>query len=606
LSDAIATAYYEAMSPSLLANEPAAGPTDEMRPGADWEHIYGALEGRMNALRMWRISWWQHWASLAENLLPKRYHWLITANIMNRGHPLNNHIVDSTATLAMQVCASGMWTGLTSPSRPWFKLGIALPWVELDAAGLAWLSDTEQRVYAVLGAGNFYNTMAQAFQDVASFGTAPVIIYEDFEDVIRCYLPCSGEYYLAVGARQSVDTLYREFTMTVQAIVEMFGLDNCPLQVVNLWEAGGGSLENEFIVAHAIEPNTAMLGRGMQKREIRVVPGSFTYREVYWLKGIRCERELSRRGFVEKPFFAARWSVTSNDAYGRSPGMDCLGDTKQLQQETRRKGEYIEKLVRPPMGADAEMKNEPSSILPGHVTYTNTANSKKGFWPLFEMSPAALPPMVEDIKEIQLRIEKCFFVDVFMAISRMEGVQPRNELELTKRDLERLQVLGPFVELFEVECAGPAIMRVLAILERRKMLRPRPRSMANMPLKLEYMSMLKLAQRASETANMERTFAVAGSLSAAAKAAGVADPIRIINLDESFRIYADLLSFTSRGLFSADEVAEHDKARQAELQKQQMMAATTPAVDAAHTLSQTPIGGGQSALTAMLGGAGGR
>jgi hypothetical protein len=596
-------AYYEAMSPSLLAQQPASTSGSGPAPGKDWGVIYQALEARLGALRTWRYSWWQYWASLAEFILPRRYKWLVTANTMNRWLPINNAIVDSTATLAMQICASGMWTGLTSPSRPWFKLGLALPWAQLDAEGEAWLYDTEQRLYAVLGGSNFYTIMAQAFQDVATFGTAPVIIYEDFEDVIRCYLPCAGEYYLAVGARLSVDTLYREFTLTTRDIVEMFGFDNCPAEIQKLWADGGASLEQESVVAHAIEPNTALSGK-RGKGDIRVVPGNFPYREVYWLKGAKTERELSRKGFTEKPFFAARWSTVSNDAYGRSPGMDALGDTKQLQMETRRKGEFIEKLVRPPMGADVELKNEPSSILPGHITYTNTQGGKKGFYPLFEVSPAALSPMVDDITKVQDRINRAFFVDVFMAITRMEGVQPRNELELTKRDLERLQVLGPFIELFETECAGPAITRVLGILERRKMLLPRPKSMQNMPLNIDYISMLKLAQRASETASMERTFAVAGNLSAAAKAAGVADPIRVINLDESFRLYAEMVSFPSKGLYSPDQVEEHDQARLKATQQQQMLQATLPAVDAAKTLSDTNVGGGQSALTAMLGGGG--
>ena len=74
------------------------------------------------------------------------------------------------------------------------------------------------------------------------------------------------------------------------------------------------------------------------------------------------------------------------------------------------------------MGANVEMKNEPSSIQPGNITYTSTDGGKKGFWPLFEVSPAALPPMIEDIKEIQVRIKECFFVNLFMAaITQMEG-----------------------------------------------------------------------------------------------------------------------------------------------------------------------------------------
>src|SRR6185437_7366080 len=102
-------AYYEAMSPSLLAQQTASSTGDGPQPGKDWGPIFSALESRLGALRTWRYSWWQYWASLAEFILPRRYKWLVTANTMNRGLPINNAIVDSTATLAMQICASGMW-----------------------------------------------------------------------------------------------------------------------------------------------------------------------------------------------------------------------------------------------------------------------------------------------------------------------------------------------------------------------------------------------------------------------------------------------------------------------------------------------------------------
>ncbi len=95
----------------------------------------------------------------------------------------------------------------------------------------------------MLSQSNFYTTMAQAFQDVTVIGTAPVIIYEDAEDVIRCYLPCAGEYFLAVGARFAVNTLNREFTMTVQQLVDMFTLKNCPEQIRTHWGKGGSSLD---------------------------------------------------------------------------------------------------------------------------------------------------------------------------------------------------------------------------------------------------------------------------------------------------------------------------------------------------------------------------
>lgn len=599
------TAFYENMSATLLSQQPVTATDMTNKPAADWQIINSHLETRMNSMRSWRYSWWQHWSTLAEFFLPRRYHWVVVANKMWRGNPINNAIIDSTGTLAVNICASGMWTGLTSPSRPWFQLDIGLPWVQLDQDGKEWLEDTQERLYTVLEGSNFYTTMAQAFQDVTVFGTAPVITYEDHEDVLRCYLPCAGEYFLGVGARLSVDTLYREFTLTVLQIIDMFGVENCPPEIQNLWYEGGGTLETELVVAHAIEPNFAIAGKGKGakngKDEIRVVPGSFAYREVYWLKGRMTDRPLSMKGFHTKPFMAARWSTVSNDPYGRSPCMDALGDNKQIQVETRRKAEFIEKGVRPPMGADPSLKNEPSSIVPGMITYVNTGDGKKGFFPLFEPNPAWLPALTTDIKGVADRIDQCLFVDVFMAISRMEGVQPRNELELTKRDLERLQVLGPFVELFETEFAGPFIMRALDIMQRRRLLKPMPASLHGVPLKIEYTSIMKLAQRSAQTIAMKDVLATMGGLSSAAKAAGVPDPLRIFNLDKTGRKYAEISSFPSECIFTEAEVKQHDVAREQGKQQAQAPGQAMAAVTAAKTLSETQVPGG-NALSAMLSG----
>lgn len=599
------SAAYEDMGATLLASMPPTLSTPQ-RDGADWDTIFQHLETRMNALRSWRWSWWSHWNVLAEFILPRRHHWVVVANRMWKGGQINNQIIDSNATLAMQICAAGLWSGLTSPSRPWFKIGVALPWIELDQDGKNWINDTEQKVYTALSESNAYPILAQMFQDVATFGTGPFVVYEDHEDIIRLYLPCTGEYFLATGARNSVDVFNREFVMTISAIVEMFELENCPPDIRELWETGGGSLETERIVCHSIEPNFALAGRGEKKgRKISPVPNKFTFREFYWLKGDKSARELSRRGFNERPFMVARWSTVSNDPYGRSPGMDALGDIRQVQQETKRKAEFIEKGIRPPMGANPEMKNEPSSIRPGDITYFDTSGSKKGFFPLFEPDPRWLPAIANDIDMVNKRVDRCFFVDIFLAISRMEGVQPRNELELTKRDLERLQVLGPFINLFETEVAGPFIQRVLAILERRKLLKPKPASLKGVPLKLVYTSIMKLAQRAAESVALKDVLSTGAQLTEAAQTAGLPSPLRIINLDEAMREYCDFANANPKILFTIDEVQQHDQARAQQSQQQQAMNQSMAAVQAAQALGNTPTGGG-TALGDILGHGGGQ
>ena len=586
---AAATAPYQEMGATMLAMQEPIESEKLPKPSDDWDSIYTHLTGQMGALRSWRYSWWSHWAKLAELFNPRRYRWFVTSNVMNRGNTINDAIIDSTGLLAVRTCSSGMWTGLTSPSRPWFELEIAIPGLVPTSDDQDWLEDTQEVLYRVFGQSNFYTMMAQLFQDVTVFGTSPMLIIEDFEDVIRCYLPCAGEYFLSQGARLSIDGFYREYNYTVQQIVEAFRIDNCPPSIQKLYRAGGGSLQNEYVVCHAIEPNFPIAKRGSGKDTIRVMPSVFPYREFHWLKAEQGAKPLSKMGFFERPFIAARWATSGNDAYGRSPCMDALGDNKQVQHETLRKAEFIEKGIRPPMLAGPEMKNEPMSVMPGMITFTSTEGGKKGFSPAFEVNPGWLPAITNDIDMVSKRIEKALFVELFMAISRMEGVQPRNELELTKRDLERLQELGPFVEQFETECAGPAIARALAIVQRRGLTKPRPQTLQNVPLKVNYVSIMKLAQRSSQSVAMKDVMGTMGAMSSAAKAGGLPDPLRIFDLDKSARKYGELNNYPADCIHSEDDVAKHDAIRAKAMQQaqaaQQGPANMMAAVQAAKTLS---------------------
>ena len=599
-----AVAPYENMSPMVLAASVLSLPEsrDNAKPLDWWGPLFNHLETRLGILRSWRYSWWAYWSRLAEFFNPRRYHWVVVANRMSGGNPINDAIIDSTGLQALRTCASGMWSGLTNPARPWIKLGINAIGFEPDADAKAWLEDSEERIYTVLAESNFYTEMAQAFEDLALFGTAPVIVYEDHEDGIRVYLPCAGEYYLGAGARFDNNTLYREFVMTILQIVEMFKLENCPEQVRKQFSEG--SVDLEYVVGHAIEPNYPVSDRGNGKgasvKKLNVVPDIFTYREVYWLKGNKTDRPLSKKGFQEKPFSGMRWSKVSNDPYGRSACMDALGDNKQVQQETRRKEEFITKGVRPPMGADPELKNEPLSLIPAGVTYMSTQGGKKGFWPLFEPNAQWLAGITADIDKVNLRIEKCLFVDVFMAITQMQGVQPRNELELTKRDLERLQKLGPVIELVE-NSLQEIIQRVIRILERRRLLQPMPKSMRGLPLKISFVNIMRLAQRSSESVSMKDFLATMGELSSAAKAAGLPDPLRKVNLDKAADEFADLNNVPQGIIYTDKEVAQHDQARAKAMQGQQQAQQLGPMVDAAKTLSETKPAP-DNALGAILGG----
>jgi hypothetical protein len=433
------------------------------------------------------------------------------------------------------------------------------------------------------------------FEDLTVFGTSPMIIYEDEKDVIRCQVPCAGEYYLAVSNSNRVETLNRKFVMTVLQIVQMFGLENCPGSVQEMWRTKGASLDVEFIVAHSIEPNFSLPdGQGSA-----LVPlgGHFPWREFYWVWGSSTERPLSARGFYEEPFIAPRWAITSNDPYGRSPGMDVLPDIMQLQLESKRKAEAIEKHVRPPLLASFDLKNEPSSALPGHVTYVANLGPQAGMRPVYEVTPQ-LQWMVADIKEIQERIKNGFFNDIFRLHS--DTTKEQTAFEVQKRDQEKMAVLGPIIDRFQNEGAGPSIKRIFGIIRRRGMLPILPDSLKGVGFDIEYVSMLAMAQKAAATTSIERVLATAGNLMAA-------DPEIMDNfdLDEAIREYGELMSaphkiFRDRKAMEAKR--NQRRQQQADMaQAQQMKEIAPQTAQTAKVMSDTPVGGASSALDLMLG-----
>lgn len=603
--------FYEKAGPATLAEQPSI-PTkkepEETLSKTDWNLLRSHLEGRLGMLRTWRDTWWiQNWSDLARFILPRRSIWLTQSagglpspNSMTRGLEINEAIVDPTATFATRICSGGLMSGLASPSRPWFKIIPAMRGVSIDGEGREWLDNVEEIVYTVLARSNFYNSFAQECEDIVVYGTSVCLIYEDEKDLIRCYTPCAGEYYLASGATMRVDGLYRAFVMTVAQIVDFFGIDNCPPDIQKLWKEKGGALATERLIAHSIEPNFAISGS-----KIGRVKGKFTWREVYWIYGAGTPFPLSMRGFVDQPFTAARWATQSNDAYGRSPGMDVLPDVMQLQVETMRKAEGIEKGLRPPLLASADLKNQPTSQLPGHVTFASDIGPGKGMRSIYD-SKFDLDHVSQDIALIQQRIKSGLFNDLFLMLEGQQDAR-KTATEIQAKLVEKMNVLGPVIEGLLSESLQPKLQRIFSILKRTGMIPPPPKSLQNVPLDIQFVSLLALAQKAASTGGIEALVKMAGEIAQIKP-----DVVDNLNGDDILSEYNDLLGNKQKILLDPQIVSGIRKQRADEQAKQQQAAmaahatsVASTAAQTANTLSQTDVGSGQTALNALMGSGGG-
>lgn len=550
----------------------------------------GQMKQRLEGLRDTRWSWWAHWGALAELFLPRRYRWLISPNNWSRGQQLNTAIVDETGVLAARTLAAGMWTGLTSPNRPWFEL-VLRDLGPIDFGPVKdWLSECERRMLRVMAESNFYNSIGILYHDLGVFGSANMLIYEDKDEVIRGYNSPLGEFFFGASDRQSVNVNYHEFTYTVAQTVEAFGIDNVTEATRLSYLRGGAELQNEIVICRAIEPNTRIY-EGGDKPIGYLVPPHFKFREVYWEQGQSTALPLAASGYHEQPFIAARWDVTSNDAYGRSPGMDALPAVRQLQIEQRRKAEAIDKMVRPPMVASVTMKNEPSSILPGAVNYVADITGA-GFKPAYQVDPR-IQELTADIAEVQQRIGDIFFNPLFLMISQLDTVRTATEID-ARREEQFIQI-GPVIERTQNEVHNVVIERVFNIMLRRGLFPEPPEEIQGMSLDVNFISMLAEAQDAASISGVERWLAVGGNLYAV-------DPAIMdnYNLDNTVKDIANKLRVNPKNVNSDERIAQIRASRAQQQAAQQNAELLAAGAQVGKTLSETQVGGGQNALGLML------
>lgn len=562
-----------------------------------------AAESRLIGLRVNRYSWWVHWRELADYILPRRYKWLITPNQMARGSPINQHILDSTGSLAARNLAAGMMMGCSDPTKRWFRYKVnRIDSTQTSPISL-WLAEVERLIGLILTESNFYDALAIFYFDLVVFGTAVMLIYEDYDNVINCINPCLGEYYVDIDGRLQPSVFCREFTLTVSQAADEFGVENLSPSTAGLWATGGTSLTRELVVAHMIEPNLDGRKYG--------IPESFPYRECYWEWGGSASPQggssyspglLRKRGFHESPAIICRWDLVSNDAYGRSPGMDALPDIKQLQLETKRLSQGIDKMVNPPMIADVQLKNQPASLLPGGVTYVSgmISQGKTGFAPVYTVNPE-VKEMMEQIGAVQERIKETFYNNLFQVISQFETRSNVTATEIDARRSEALLMLGPVLERLNHEAFAKIHDRIFGIAARAGILPPAPPQIQGRHLQVEFTSMIELAQNANQATSVERLMTLASQFAAI-------DPAILDNIDLDYGLdkISSLLNNDPKLIRSPIQLATI----RAQRQQQQQEAAMAQKADVAQrlaagakNLSESNVGGGGNLLTRLTGAA---
>jgi hypothetical protein len=549
---------------------------------------------RLGQMKTERDSFITHWKELAQYIQPRRGRFLVEDR--NKGDKRYNNIINSKGTQALRVARAGMLAGTMSPARPWFSLNTINPDLMESAAVKDWLYRVELLLRQIFNSSNFYQMAPVMLGELLLFGTGCMSHVDDYENVARFYTHTAGSYVIGQNERFEINTVAREFQWTCEQIVRAFGLDKVSPTIKTAWDKG--DYGNWYDVVHFCEPNPQP-GNGPWASDM-------SHRSVYFEPGLSDGTEgkfLRESGYSEFPFYVPRWEVTGEDIYGTDcPAMTALGDVKQLQMEEKRKAQAIDKMVNPPLKGPSSLKNSPVASIPGGVTLYDMDGTKEGLSPIYQVQPQ-LNDLMLDIQKVEQRVDTAFYVDMFLAISNMEGIQPKNEFELSQRNQERLLQLGPVLERLHNEFADKLIDRTFRQCVRANILPPAPSELKGQELKVQYISSLAMAQKAVATGGIEHLAAFVASLAAG----GFQDIHDKFDADQAVDEMANAIGVPPRLIVPDDAVAQARAERQKQMQAMQTMqmaqAAASAGKDASTAMANgSKTGGDPSLLTNIIGG----
>lgn len=498
---------------------------------------------RMSRLDHERKTWETHWQELADFMLPRKN------DILTRRHPgqkRNVQVIDNTGVIGLHTLAGSLQGLLTSPNTPWFELTTGNDEIDQEDDVRTWLQETQRKMLNVINQSNFQTEVAELYLDLVLFGTAAMSIEEDDETIVRFKTYFIRDYFVFENSKGFVDEIYRRWKWPARLIVDEFGLENLSDKIKKSYEKNEDS---EYEIIHAVFPSSIA-------QESR----SQAFTSKYILK--EDKSILRESGFNEFPFVVPRWSKSSGEIYGRSPGMTALPEVKMANAMEEIQIKSMQKQMDPPLQLPDDGFILPIRTRPGSLNFYR-AGSQDRIQPVFNQGRF-------DIGEASLesrrrRIREAFFVD---QLQLQQGPQ-MTATEVLQRTEEKMRLLGPMLGRMQSEFLRPLIDRVFLVMLRQGRIRQQdiPEAIGR-NFEVQFSSPIARSQKVTEAQNMLRFLeASAGFIQLDPNSADN------INKDAAVRILANFFNTPANILNSEGTVQNirraKDAARQQELAAQQ-------------------------------------
>lgn len=493
----------------------------------------------------------------------------------NAANRKDTKIYNGASWESNQIFAAGIMSGLTPPNRKWFRMVFDSDELADSTELGALLDDRMNIINGVLERSNFYTAVHACYLELA-FGQAPLGIFPDARNGVHFVSYPIGSYAMETGPDGTIEFFCRKYKMSARQLVDKFGKENVPQNILNDLESGAPGMKANHTVVWYVEPNKAA--------DSNKIGGEYLpYISVYYVENSEENDFLYVGGFYEFPVPVARYLINGNESYGKGPGWFAEGDSKALQLMEKDRLVAIELGVKPPVQASPAMASKGINMIPGGKTYYPGESKVE---PLFNVG-VNMQHLESAIAQQVDRIKREYNANLFMMLDELADKQ-MTAREVLERNQEKMAILGPVVQRMQFEFLGRIIERVYNILDRAHFF-PEPddpelmEMLAQQEIKIEYISPLAQAQKMSGLVNIEQAIAFAGQLAQF-------DPtiLKKVDWSETLNQYFALVGAPAAIKRSDDdynELVQQEQEQQAQMMQEQqamnMVQAAAPAAQAA-------------------------
>ncbi|KVZ05919.1 portal protein [Burkholderia stagnalis] len=459
-------------------------------------------------------------------------------------------LFDGTTTDAGRTLGAALMSGATPSNSRWFGLSAGNDTDEEKA----WFDESAQTVWENIHASNYDAVGFECCLDMVPAGW--FVMYIDVDREVGGFKfeqwPIAGCYIAASKPGGAADTCLRVYELSVEQVVNEFGLKNVTDKTRQLYEQE--KYDEKVQMLHAIYPRHVHVVGALRARNM---PFASVHIEVGEKQAVR------ESGYHECPFVAPRWSLVPDSPYAIGPMFDALPDAKQLNRLVYLEDSNAEMAICGAWIAEDDGVLNPRTVKIG-ARKIIVANSVDSIKPL--TTPGNFELSFTKKADLQRAIRKTLMAD---------QLQPQDGPAMTATEVHvRVQLirqlLGPIYGRLQAEWLQGMVARCFGLAYRAGILTPPPQSLSDREFRVVFINPQAMAQKLEEVSAVERTVTSVGAVAAAKGDPAVWDNI---DTDEAVRVIGDGLGAPNKIMRPSKAVeALREQRAQAEQQaKQQAM-----------------------------------